>query len=103
DTAYLLCSLLHCCTRTCRLTEFSEAISSTWSSCRWFSRRMAFQTSGSDCASRFGASISPILSGGKFAPIHRKIGGRRACRHLVEEIRDEAAVVRGVVHHVQQY
>src|SRR6185437_8075841 len=32
-------------------------MSSTWSSCLWFSRRMAFQSSGSDWARRSGDSI----------------------------------------------
>src|SRR3954469_2858546 len=33
-------------------------MSSTWSSCLWFSRRMAFQSSGSDWARRSGDSIA---------------------------------------------
>src|SRR6266404_2804029 len=33
-------------------------MSSAWSSCRWFSRRMAFHSSGSDWASRFGANMT---------------------------------------------
>src|SRR5437763_16932388 len=33
-------------------------MSSTWSSWRWFSRRMAFHSAGSDWASRFGANMA---------------------------------------------
>src|SRR5437762_10810920 len=33
-------------------------MSSTWSSWRWFSRRIAFHSSGSDWASRFGANMA---------------------------------------------
>src|SRR3954449_2923298 len=42
-------------------------MSSTWSSCLWFSRRMAFQSSGSDWARRSGDSIA------KFYRYPRKI------------------------------
>src|SRR3954452_24220611 len=72
-------------------------MSSTWSSCRWFSSRMAFQSSGSDWARRSGDSIA------KFYRYPRKIMNLKPIsRFPVPELKDLPQDIRDRILAVQQ-